>query len=53
MRSYHPITSVAVVLVILLGFAVFFISFVTAPFVIIGGYVLVALVRDRRQGRSR
>lgn len=45
----HPIAALGVVAVVLVLFAVFFLSFVTAPFLVIGAYVVYALITERRR----
>lgn len=48
-RATHPLAQFAVVLVLLLAFAVFFLSFVIAPALILGGYIAWALINERRK----
>jgi len=51
-RDYHPVLLIFGVIALLLGFAAFFISFVTAPFLIIGIYIAYALTRERIERRG-
>ncbi len=48
---YNPLALIVIVVMVLLGFIAFYVTFVTVPLILLGAFYLYATLRDRNEAR--